>query len=85
MRGSLAGCGQLAIAKSSAVSSPCGCAPASGCRSAGCAGSDVGVDGPGPRGVELDIGAPMLQRMAGLAHLLVGESDVVVRVRIGGR
>src|SRR5712692_1880941 len=44
-----------------------------------------GMDGPGTGGVELHVGAPVLQRLARLAHLLVGQRDVVVRVSIGGR
>src|SRR6266446_8650378 len=44
-----------------------------------------GVDGPGTGGVELHVGAPVLQRLARLAYLLVGQRDVVVRVSVGGR
>ena len=44
-----------------------------------------GVDRPRPGGVELYVSAPVLQRFARLAHLLVGERDVVMRVRISGR
>jgi hypothetical protein len=34
----------------------------------------AGVDGPGAGAVELDIGLPVLQGLAGLANFLVGES-----------
>jgi hypothetical protein len=34
----------------------------------------AGVDGPGARGVELDIGLPVLQGLAGLANFFIGES-----------
>ena len=34
----------------------------------------AGVDGPGARGVELDIDLPVLQGLAGLANFFVGES-----------
>src|ERR1700682_6777030 len=43
-----------------------------------------GVYGPGAGGVELHVGAPVLQRLARLADLLVGQCDVVVRVGVGG-
>src|ERR1035438_1465888 len=44
-----------------------------------------GVDGPGSGGVELYVGAPVLQRLARRANFFVSKSDVIVRVRIGGR
>src|ERR1700674_1040678 len=44
-----------------------------------------GVHGPGASGIELHVGAPMLQRLSRLAYLLVGQRDVVVRVSIGRR
>src|SRR6202521_4870308 len=43
-----------------------------------------GVYGAGAGGVELHVGAPVLQRLARLADLLVGQCDVVVRVGVGG-
>ena len=43
------------------------------------------VDSPRSGGVELDVGAPMLECLARLANFFVGEGDVVVRVGVGGR
>src|SRR5258708_32182697 len=44
-----------------------------------------GVNGRGGGGVELHVGAPVLQRLARFADFLVGQRDVVVRVSVGGR
>src|ERR1700675_2310630 len=44
-----------------------------------------GVHGPGAGGVKLHVGTPVLQRLARLAYLLIGQCDVVVRVGVGGR
>src|ERR1700686_1016122 len=44
-----------------------------------------GVHGPGAGRVELHVAAPVLQRLARLAYLLIRQCDVVVRVGVGGR
>ena len=44
----------------------------------------AGVHRPGAGSVELDIGLPVFERLAGLADLFVGQRQIVVRVGVGG-
>src|SRR5579862_1042370 len=44
----------------------------------------AGMYGPGTGRVELDIGLPVLERLAGFADFLVGERQIVVGVGVGG-
>src|SRR5215831_15644951 len=44
----------------------------------------AGVHRPGARGVELDVGLPVLESLAWLAKLLVSQGQIVVRVGVSG-